>query len=66
MKAEGTIMRKKRIRFFTGVLAAAMAIAMVGCSSEAESVDAQENTSDTAEVGIETCVKDMSTTVVGG
>lgn len=55
-------MHKNRTRFFTGVIAAVMVIATVGCSSEAESGRTQENTSDTAEAGIEIRVQDISTT----
>ncbi|MCD7918887.1 MAG: DUF2318 domain-containing protein [Clostridiales bacterium] len=53
-------MCKKAMRYFTGVIAAVMAIVMVGCSSEAESVETQENTSDTADAGIEIRVEDIN------
>ncbi len=54
-------MCKKTTRFFTGVIAAVMAIVIVGCSSEVEPGETQENTSDTADAGIEIRVEDIST-----
>ncbi|MCD8323460.1 MAG: DUF2318 domain-containing protein [Clostridiales bacterium] len=61
MKVEVSIMCKKTTRFFTGVIAAVMVIVMVGCSSEVEPGETQENTSDTADAGIEIRVEDIST-----
>lgn len=61
MKVEASIMSKIRTKFFTGVIAVAMTFVMVGCSSEAESVETQESTSDIAETGIEIHIEDIST-----
>ncbi|MCD7784739.1 MAG: DUF2318 domain-containing protein [Oscillospiraceae bacterium] len=54
-------MRKRITKFIKGAVAAVMVIVMVGCSSEAESVETQESTSDIAETGIEIHIEDIST-----
>ncbi|MCD7732952.1 MAG: DUF2318 domain-containing protein [Oscillospiraceae bacterium] len=54
-------MSKRITKFIKGAVAAVMVIVMVGCSSEAESVETQESTSDIAETGIEIHIEDIST-----
>ncbi|MCC8028244.1 MAG: hypothetical protein LIO75_00295 [Lachnospiraceae bacterium] len=58
-------MRKKRMRLFTGILAAAAIAAMTGCSSgtvsEAETEEAQESASDVGNAGIVINVEDVGT-----